>query len=46
MLYLDIRLSKRIIKFLHLKKGEDVLVYPESKSSIRVDVVSAMEQKK
>ncbi len=43
---LDIRLSKKIVDFLRLKKGEEVLVYPESKSSIRVDVVSAMEHRK
>lgn len=28
---LDIRLSKKIIEFLDLKKGEEVTVYPESK---------------
>ncbi|MBU2637494.1 MAG: YgiT-type zinc finger protein [Nanoarchaeota archaeon] len=43
---LDIRLSKKIVEFLRLKKGEDVLVYPESRSSIRVDLVSATEKRR
>lgn len=36
---LDIRLSKRIAEFLKLKKGEDVLVYPESKKVIKIELL-------
>ena len=31
---LDIRLPKRIIKFLNLKKGEEVEIYPEGKDKL------------
>lgn len=35
---LDIRLSKKIIEFLNLKKGEEVSVYPESKKRLIVEL--------
>jgi len=35
---LDIRLSKRIIEFLNLKKGEEVSVYPESRKKLVVEL--------
>jgi hypothetical protein len=31
---LDVRLSKKIVDFLSLRKGEEVTVYPESKHKI------------
>ena len=35
---LDIRLPKRIINLLKLKKGEDVMIYPESKKRLIVEL--------
>ncbi len=35
---LDIRLPKKLIDFLHLQKGEEVTIYPESKPKILVEV--------
>jgi len=37
---LDIRLSKKLVDFMHIKKGEEVIIYPESDTSLRVEVVS------
>jgi len=34
---LDIRLPKKIIGFLNLKKGEEVLIYPEGKKRLIVE---------
>ena len=34
---LDIRLPKRIIEFLNLKKGEEVIVYPEGKKRLIIE---------
>ena len=34
---LDIRLPKKVIDFLHLKKGEEVTIYPESKNKLIVE---------
>jgi len=36
---LDIKVNNRLAKFLDLKKGEDVVVYPESKKRIVVDLI-------
>ncbi len=36
---LDIRISKKIADFIGLKKGEDILVHPENKKRIVIDVV-------
>ena len=35
---LDIRLPKRIIDYLKLKKGKEVIVYPESKHRLVVEI--------
>ena len=35
---LDIRLPKRIIKFLDLKKGKEVEIYPEGKNKLVVSI--------
>jgi hypothetical protein len=35
---LDIRLNKKLIKFLGLKKGEEITIYPESKNKFIVTV--------
>lgn len=35
---LDIRLPKKIIDLLGLKKGEDVMIYPESKKRLIVEI--------
>ena len=35
---LDIRLSKKVIDFLHLKKGEEVTIYPESKNKLIIEL--------
>ena len=35
---LDIRLNKDLIKFLDLKKGEEVTIYPESKNKLIVTI--------
>ena len=35
---LDIRLSKKIIEFTGLKKGEEIEIYPESKNKLIVSV--------
>ena len=35
---LDIRLSKNIIDFMKLKKGEEVTIYPESKNRLVVEI--------
>ncbi|MBI2498611.1 YgiT-type zinc finger protein [Candidatus Woesearchaeota archaeon] len=34
---LDIRLPKKIIEFLDLKKGEEVIVYPEGKKRLIIE---------
>ena len=34
---LDIRLPKRIIEFLNLKKGKEVIIYPEGKRRLIVE---------
>lgn len=34
---LDIRLPKKIIEFLKLKKGEEVIIYPEGKKRLIVE---------
>lgn len=36
---LDIRISKKIAEFIGLKKGEDILIHPEHKRRIIIDVV-------
>lgn len=36
---LDIRISKKIADFIRLKKGEDILVRPENKRRIIIDIV-------
>ncbi|MBW2968681.1 hypothetical protein KY304_02555 [Candidatus Woesearchaeota archaeon] len=36
---LDIRISKKIADFIGLRKGEDIIVHPESKKRIVIDVV-------
>lgn len=35
---LDIRLPKKIIKFMKLKKGEEVTIYPESANKLIISV--------
>lgn len=35
---LDIRLSKNLINFFKLKKGEEVTIYPENKHRLVVDI--------
>ena len=35
---LDIRLPKRIIDFLHLEKGKEVTMYPESKRKLVIEL--------
>ena len=35
---LDIRLPKKIIEFLKLKKGKEVMVYPENKNRLVVEI--------
>ena len=35
---LDIRLNKKLIKFMGLKKGEEVTVYPENKNKLIVTI--------
>ncbi len=35
---LDIRLSKKIIELMHLEKGKEVTVYPESKKRLIVEM--------
>lgn len=35
---LDIRLPRRIIDFLQLRKGEEVVIYPESKHKLVVEI--------
>ena len=35
---LDVRFNKRLIEFLKLKKGEEVMVYPESKKKIVIEL--------
>lgn len=35
---LDIRLPKKIIEFLNLKKGEEVIVYPEGKKRLIIEI--------
>ncbi len=35
---LDIRLPKRIIRFLDLKKGEEVSIYPESRKKLIIEL--------
>lgn len=35
---LDIRISKKIADFLHLKKGEEVIVRPENKDRIIIEI--------
>ncbi len=35
---LDIRLPKRIIDFLSLKKGEEVIIYPETKKRLVIEL--------
>jgi|SRR3989344_4379006 len=35
---LDIRLSKKLIDFLDLKKGEEVTIYPESKRKLIIEL--------
>ncbi len=34
---LDIRLPKKIIDFLHLRKGEEVIVHPEGKKKLVIE---------
>lgn len=36
---LDIRITKKIADFIGLKKGEDVLIHPENKKRIVIDIV-------
>lgn len=38
---LDIRLSRKLEKFMKLKKGREVFVKPEGKNKILIEVVSA-----
>lgn len=35
---LDIRLPKRIIEFLHLKKGEEITIHPESRRKLIIEL--------
>ena len=35
---LDIRLNKNLIKFLGLKKGEEITIYPESKNKLIITI--------
>lgn len=35
---LDVRLSKKLEKFLHLKKGKEVFVRPEGKNKILIEL--------
>ena len=35
---LDVRLSKKIINFFHLKKGKEVTLYPETENKLVIDV--------
>jgi hypothetical protein len=42
---LDIRLTKRIINFMKLKKGEEVIIYPEDKHKLIVEIPSASKTK-
>ncbi len=35
---LDVRLPKKIIQFLHLRKGEEVTIYPESRKKLIVEI--------
>ncbi len=35
---LDIRLPKKLIRFLKLKKGTDISVYPESKNRLIIEI--------
>jgi len=38
---LDIRLSKKLIDFLKIKKGEEVNIYPEDKHKLIIEINSA-----
>lgn len=42
---LDIRLTRKIINFMKLKKGEEVVIYPEDKHKLIVEVPSASKTK-
>lgn len=42
---LDIRLTKKIINFMKLKKGEEVIIYPEDKHKLIVEIPSASKTK-
>lgn len=42
---LDIRLTKRIINFMKLKKGEEVIIYPKDKHKLIVEIPSASKTK-
>lgn len=35
---LDIRLPKKIIEFSHLRKGEEVTIYPESRKKLVIEI--------
>ncbi|MCK4589587.1 MAG: hypothetical protein KAT77_04030 [Nanoarchaeota archaeon] len=35
---LDIKIAHKVAKFLELKKGEEVTIYPESKNRLIVDI--------
>jgi len=36
---LDVRLSKKLVDFFHLKKGQEIKVYPENEKRFIVEVV-------
>lgn len=42
---LDIRLTKKIINFMKLRKGEEVIIYPENKHKLIVEIPSAFKTK-
>ncbi|MDI6737076.1 MAG: hypothetical protein QME12_00995 [Nanoarchaeota archaeon] len=40
---LDIRLSKRLVDFYNIKKGEEVIIYPEDKNTLRIELISCQK---